>query len=114
MRRSSVIVLLVAITMGGIAALLARNWIAANATAVPPSGTIVVAAGPMTFGTTLTRENLREISWPAARLPDGAFATKEELLKDGRRALLGPVTREEPILKTKITGPDQRASLSAL
>ena len=115
MRRSNLIVLLVAITMGGMAAFLARNWIVAHATvAPPPTGTIVVAAGPMTFGTTLTRENVREISWPASRLPDGAFATKEDLLKDGRRALLGPVTREEPILKTKVTGPDQRASLSAL
>jgi pilus assembly protein CpaB len=115
MRRSNMIVLLLAVVMGGIAAFMARNWIAAHATVSPqPTGTIVVAAGPMTFGTTLTRENLREISWPAGRLPDGAFATKEELLKDGRRALLGPVTREEPILKTKITGPDQRASLSAL
>jgi pilus assembly protein CpaB len=73
-----------------------------------------VAAGPLTFGTLLTRANTREITWAAGRLPEGAFATKEELLKDGRRALLGPVAREEPILKSKVTGPDQRASLSAL
>ena len=115
MRRSNLLVLLVAIVMGGVAAFMARNWIAAQATVAPaPVGTIVVAAAPLTFGTTLTRDNIREISWPAGRLPDGAFSSKEDLLKDGRRALLGPVTREEPILKTKVTGPDQRASLSAL
>ena len=115
MRRGNLLVLLIAILMGGIAAFMARNWIAAQATVAPePVGTIVVAAAPLMFGTALTRENLREIPWPAGRLPEGAFASKEELLKDGRRALLGPVTREEPILKTKITGPDQRASLSAL
>jgi len=101
--------------MGGFAAFLARNWIAAHANVAPaPTGTIVVAAGPLTFGTFLTRDNTREIIWGAGRLPDGAFATKEELLKDGRRALLGPVAREEAILKSKITGPDQRASLSVL
>src|SRR5690348_14290193 len=114
MRRGNFVVLFIAIVIGGIAAFLARNWIAAHATAPAPAGTIVVAAVPLVFGSTLTRENLAEISWPAGRLPDGAFATKDEVLKDGRRAVLSPVARTEPILKTKITGPDQRASLSAL
>jgi pilus assembly protein CpaB len=115
MRKGNLIVLIVAIVMGGMAAFLARNWITAQArNAPPPAGTIVVAAGTLAFGTTLSRENIKEIAWPTGRLPDGAFATKEELLKDGRRAVLGPVAREEPILKTKVTGPDQRASLSAL
>jgi pilus assembly protein CpaB len=115
MRKGNLIVLIVAIVMGGMAAFLARNWITAQArNAPPPAGTIVVAAASLTFGTTLSRENIKEIAWPTGRLPDGAFATKEELLKDGRRAVLGPVAREEPILKTKVTGPDQRASLSAL
>jgi len=107
--------LFLAVLMGGIAAFLARNWIAAQASvAPPPSGTIVVAATPMTFGAVLSRENLKEIPWSATRLPDGAFATREDLLRDGRRALLGPLARDEAVLKTKITGPDQRASLSAL
>lgn len=115
MRKGNLLVLLAAVVMGGIAAFLARNWIAAQAhNAPPPAGTIVVAAAPLTFGIALTRENLREISWPAGRLPDGAFASKEEILKDGRRAALGPIARDEPVLKGKITGPDQRASLSAL
>ena len=115
MRRGNLIVLLVAVVMGGIAAFMARNWISAQANVAPaPVGTIVVAAAPLAFGATLTRENLREVPWPAERLPDGAFTSKEELLKPGRRALLARVARDEPILKTKITGPDQRASMSAL
>src|SRR3954471_23996331 len=114
MRKSNFVVLFIAIFMGGIAAFLARNWIAAPATAPAIAGTIVVAAMPLAFGATLTRDNLTEISWPAGRLPDGAFVSKDDLLKEGRRAVLSPVARAEPILKTKITGPDQRASLSAL
>jgi pilus assembly protein CpaB len=77
-------------------------------------GTMVVATAPLVFGTVLTRDNVAEISWAAGRLPEGAYATKDELLKDGRRALLAPIARDEPILKTKVTGPGQRASLSAL
>src|SRR6187455_494941 len=116
MRRGNIFILLIAIVMGGIAAFMARNWITAQATVQPaaPMGTMVVAAAPLTFGTVLTRENTAEISWSAGRLPEGAYATKEALLKDGKRAVLAPVARDEPILKNKITGPGQRASLSAL
>jgi pilus assembly protein CpaB len=115
MRKTNLIVLIAAIVMGGVAAFMARNLIAAQA--VPPAGpegTIVVASAPLTFGSPLTSENTTEISWAAGRLPEGAYATKEALLKDGKRAVLAPVARDEPILKNKITGPGQRASLSAL
>lgn len=115
MRKGNLILLVFAIVMGSVAAYLARNWIEANATPSPaPTGTIVVATATLGFGTTLSRDNLAEIPWAAARLPDGAFATRDELFKEGRRVVLQPMQRSEPILKHKITGPGQRASLSAL
>jgi pilus assembly protein CpaB len=116
MRRGNLIVLLIALVMGGSAALLARNWIAAqaNSSPAPRFETIVVASAPLGFGAVLGRDNVREISWPAGPLPEGAFVTRDELLKDGRRAALVPIARDEPILRSKVTGPDQRASLSAL
>jgi pilus assembly protein CpaB len=52
--------------------------------------------------------------WAASTLPEGAFATKHDLLKDGRRVLLTPLERNEPILSSKITAPGQRGSLSSL
>src|SRR5688572_7047353 len=116
MRRANMLVLLLALVMGGLAAFMARNWIMAHATVPPitPTGTIVVASAPLTFGTVLTRDKLCAVGSSASAMPGGAFASKEKLLRSGRRALLSPVARAEPILKTKITGPDQRASLSAL
>jgi Flp pilus assembly protein CpaB len=41
-------------------------------------GTIVVAARPPSFGTTLTAEDVTEIPWGARSLPEGAFASKDE------------------------------------
>ena len=114
MRKGNLLILLLAIAMGGIAAFLARNWIAANATVPPPTGTIVVATVPVAFGTELIGDNVTEIQWASAKMPEGAFATRQELFKDGRRVALAPIQRNELILKTKITGPGQRASLSAL
>jgi len=116
MRKGNVIILLVAVIMGGIAAFLARNWIEAQATISPaaPTGTIVVAAAPIGFGVALSPDNVVEIPWAATKLPEGAYATKDELFKDGRRVVLTPMQRTELVLRTKITGPGQRASLSAL
>lgn len=115
MRRANSLILVLALVLGGTAAYLARNWMLAAARgSSAPAGTIVVAARALSFGTVLTRDNLNEIVWPDGALPEGAFATKNDLLKEGRRALLAPLARSEAVLKSKVTGPDQRASLSAL
>ena len=115
MRKGNLFILVLAILMGGIAAFMAKNWIQAHATVSPgPNGTIVVANAPLAFGATLRRDNVTEVAWAAAQLPEGAFATRDQLLKEGRRAVLAPVGKNEPILKSKVTGPGQRASLSAL
>src|SRR5206468_8158304 len=109
-------ILIIAIAMGSVAALLARNWIQAqaNVTSSAPTGTIAVAAAQLGFGTALSRENVNEIPWAAGALPDGAYATRDELFKDGRRVVLTAMQRGELILRARITGPGQRASLSAL
>src|SRR5712692_5231473 len=103
--------------MGGIAALLSHQWIASHARIsadADPIGSIVVAAKPLAFGVAVTADNINEIPWAAKMLPDGAFATKDDLLKDGRRIVLSPLEPNEPVLRSKTTGPGQRGSLSSL
>jgi pilus assembly protein CpaB len=117
MRRSNVTVLFLAIVMGGVAAFLARNWIESHSRALAAGdsvGTIVVAAAPLGFGAEVSPDSITEISWIAKSLPEGAFVSKDELLKDGRRVVLSPLGRGEPVLRSKVTGPGQRALLSAL
>ena len=53
MRPNNVIILFLAIVMGGIAAFLARNWIESHSRALAAGdslGTLVVAAKPLGFG----------------------------------------------------------------
>jgi pilus assembly protein CpaB len=100
--------------MGGIAAFLARNWLVSRTQATASTTTIVAAASNLPFGTPLTEENLEEMPWAAKVVPEGSFATKQALLKDGRRVTLATIHQNEPILNAKITGPGQRASLSTL
>jgi pilus assembly protein CpaB len=117
MRKSSVIILIVALLMGGSAAYLTRSWLKDQTRAssvVQPVGTIVVAAESLAYGTTMTPDNVVEIPWFSNTLPEGAFAVKEDLLSGGRRVVLSPLKRGEAVLRSKITGPGQRASLASL
>ena len=62
MRRGNIIVLLVAIVVGGIAAFMARSLLQPQPVAQPAPPieaptTIVVAAAPLAFGTVLTKDN---------------------------------------------------------
>ena len=57
--------------------------------------------------------SLREVPWPADALPVGAFAQIAELTS-GKRVVLMPIDANEAILASKITGPGERATLSAM
>ena len=78
------------------------------------SRTIVVASDPLEYGTPITELNVRMVDWHAAALPEGSFQSINGLLADGQRVVLTTIAPGEPILTTKITGPGQRASLSAM
>jgi pilus assembly protein CpaB len=117
MRRNQFIILVVAIAMGGGAAYLARSWLHAQvnvAAANHPVGHIVIAAESLPYGAAVTSDNVSEIPWFTNRLPEGAFATKDDLLAGGRRTVLYPLKQGEPVLRSKVTGAGQRASLAAV
>ncbi len=79
-----------------------------------PVSTIVVAAAHLEYGTTLTDDNVSETPWESSIVPEGAFTSKADLLKDGARAVLTSMERNEPVVSSRITGPNQPASLAAL
>jgi pilus assembly protein CpaB len=113
---SNLIILVIAVLMGGAAAFLAREWLASHVGTVavvePQTGTIVVASASLSYGTPITPDTVTEISWPSKVLPDGAFASVQDLVKDGRRVVLTPFVRNEPIVASKITQPGQKGTLS--
>jgi pilus assembly protein CpaB len=120
MRANSIIMILLAVVFGVVAVVLANIWLSDQRSAMAKSGdassqTIVVAAVPLKFGETLTQEKLREIAWPSNSLPEGAFRTRAEALAgEGQRQALSSISVNEPVLVSKITGPGQRATLSAI
>src|SRR5208283_210797 len=116
MRIGTVLIIIAALFAGVIAALTARTIIRSRSApaAATAQSTIVVAAQALEFGAPLTADNIIEVPWASSVIPDGAFTSAADLLKDGRRVVLTPVQKNEPILVSRITGSGQRASLSAL
>ncbi len=122
MRMNSIIMLLLAFVFGTGAVFLTKVWFnnqqgslisSVEATATP-TATVVVAALPLRFGSQLQSDNLKEIPWPSGNVPAGAFSTTEEMLEAGERYVITAIETNEPILGWKITGPGQRATLSAI
>jgi pilus assembly protein CpaB len=115
-----------AVVFGLLAVFVAQSWLnsaadqrmkaleAQNKGKATVTRTIVIAAKPLRYGNELTREMLKEIAWPADALPNGAFATVNDVLKDGKRVVLSAIEQNEPVLSVKITGAGQRATLSSL
>jgi pilus assembly protein CpaB len=122
MRVSSLITLLLAVLLAGVAGFMAQRWLEhqrrMGASGGQPNAaqtTVVIATRPLRFGTPLNETNLREMDWPSGQVPDGAFRKLGDLLKPGeRRIALAAIEPNELILGWKITGPGQRPSLSAL
>lgn len=122
MRLGTLITIFIAIVLGSIAAILAKVWLESQVPMAPlasPSNDvqtrrIVVASRPLRFGVEITRENVSEVKWPTGAVPAGSFSSMDELLKGKPRSVLAAIEKNEPILQWKITGPGQRATLSAL
>ena len=123
MRLFNLMTFSMAFVLASLAGILALNWLEGQRQIEQPvavkqpmkSKTIVVAVNRMGFGTELSTTNLREIEWHAEQLPEGAFDKVSNILKAGeRRVAISPIEPNEPILRWKITGPGQRATLSAL
>jgi len=123
-RLNSVVMVGLAVVFGALAVAASHSWLSQQADAQKRAleaenrptemSTIVVAGSALRFGSKLSSTVLSEIPWPADSIPQGAFTSIPALLGEGDRVALAPVDPNEPILAAEITGPGQRATLSAL
>jgi pilus assembly protein CpaB len=123
-RTSTIVMIAFAVVFGLLAVFLANAWLnnradearrslEASRKEAPPARTIVVARRPLHFGDVLGTLSLREMAWPEDSLPAGAFSRVSDLTAT-KRIVLMPIQVNEAILASKITGPGERATLSAL
>ena len=124
MNRSSLVSLLIAFALAIVAVVGVQSYLASQQAAllavneidVVPKNTIVVAAQPLRFGKIIEPGGLRVIDWPSEVVPNGAFRTIADVIGETGepRYVMSSVETGEPLLSSKITGPGQRATLSAV
>ena len=123
MRKNTIVMVGIAVVFGLLAVFVAQGWLNYQAelsrkTVAPKqqavaTRTIVIASAPLRFGAPIAPDSLREVAWPDEAIPSGTFSTIAELTGE-KRIVLASIARNEPILRTKVTGPGQKATLSAV
>lgn len=117
----NLVVLVLALLMGGIAVFLANFYFDGvekrnQAVAQDLNLKLVVSARvPFKYGDTLTADKLKVVQWPAHSVPQGSFDDIRKLIADpsGPRVVLRPIAADEPLLASMLTGPGGRAIVSA-
>ena len=120
------LVLLAGIALAGGAVYLAKGRIGeyqmahqqaqeALAQIVPTVG-VYVATGPLKYGQRLTREDVRQVSWPENAIPEGSFIEEAALFpenSDDMRVVLRAMGKDEAIMAVKVTEPGADAGLTS-
>jgi pilus assembly protein CpaB len=117
MSRQTLIALASAIVLGLVAVFVANSYLNRAQKQAYASGTtkVAVATAPLAYGSDITQDKIRFVDFPNSSIPPGAFTNAQQLLPAGKkRQALVPIAVNEPILKDKISGEGQAASISAL
>jgi pilus assembly protein CpaB len=119
MQNRNWVLLAIAVAVGLLAVFIANSWFSGREEQQAQAGRqqqlvrVVVASQPLEFGTRLTSQNVRLQDWPAGSLPQGAFRTVPDALRNNRVALK-PIVPGEPVLATNVSGADGRALLASV
>lgn len=115
--RQSAIALAAAVFVGVIAVIIANAFFTgtqnAGTTEVKRASLtrIVVASQAIEFGKPLTNTNTRLADWPVGTVPPGAFTNLADAQRN--RIAMQAIAAGEPILASRVTGTDGRATLAA-
>jgi pilus assembly protein CpaB len=112
--KTTVIIIAFAIFAGIISSLLVRNILYLNPTV--EQSKIVVASKNLTFGQSITVNELEEVPWSSTIVPEGSYVSITDIIKPGeaQRFALTTISKHAPIVASQITMPGQKPSLATL
>jgi pilus assembly protein CpaB len=106
------IVLVLALTSGGLAAMLALRYLRQQASPLTrreaQAGKIVLAAKPLGVGMTIQDADVKLIDWPGGVMPVGFIGSVKEAVG---RGVITPIAENEPLLAAKLSTKDAGAGL---
>src|ERR671921_1278689 len=104
--------LLLALTSGVVAALLALRYLRERTTplmaAEPKRANIVLTARSLPVGAVLTERDLKVVSWPGDAVPSGYLRSVKDAVG---RGIIPPVAENEPLLAAKMSTKDAGGGL---
>ena len=115
MRRQALFFIVLALLLGGLAAVLALQVLRPGVTGPDEPETamatvdVVVAAQDLESGTVVSAEDVRTIQWPGEALPAGFSSSISDVV--GRGVLL-TIRENEPLLSSKLARPEEGGGLS--
>lgn len=118
MPRRNFIIAAIAVAFGLLAVLIANSWFSGVEVKQEQQARqqqlvgVAVANQNLGFGALLTPETVKLANWPADSVPAGAFTDLSKLVGNGR-VVLRPLVPGEPILASKVSGLNGRATISA-
>jgi pilus assembly protein CpaB len=124
MRASTLISVVLALVLAGLAVLGVRQYLDAQRVAITQQAEqgaeasknfVVVAKGAMGFGEKITADKVELMEWASDRVPAGSFTRIEDVVgpdDETARYVLSSIGEGEMITPAKITMPGQRAKLS--
>jgi len=117
MQKRAIIMLLVALIMGGIAVSLVNTAIDQK----DPMGAgveelnvapVVVASVNLEIGTRVSDVMLKVVDWPKSTVPEGAYATIDTLVGEKAPVIIKEIHKGEAVLPYKLSGQGARAGLT--
>ena len=104
--------LLLALTSGVVAALLALRYLRERTTplmaAEPKRASIVLLARSLPVGAVIGERDLKVVSWPAEAVPNGYVRSIKDAVG---RGIITPVAENEPLLEAKVSTKDAGGGL---
>jgi pilus assembly protein CpaB len=113
MRRSRPwFMLVLALTSGVVAALLALKYLRERTTPLmasePKKATIVLSARSLPVGAVVTERDVKTVSWPGDAVPSGYIRSVKDAIG---RGVITPVAENEPLLEAKVSTKDAGGGL---
>jgi pilus assembly protein CpaB len=104
--------LVLALTSGIVAALLALRYLRERTTPLmasePRKATIVLSARSLPVGAVVTERDVKTVSWPGDAVPSGYIRSVKDAIG---RGVITPVAENEPLLEAKVSTKDAGGGL---
>lgn len=118
MRRNGILMLAVGLVLAFVAVVMVRSWLVQQVQRPGPAlenAHVVIARRAINYGDEIRADYLMAVPWPSNIRPEGTFTSIAEVTDgDTKRVALRSIEANEPLLRSKVSGFGQKATLASV